>query len=158
ALAGILGTRNPAPAAAPERSRGALRWKRSLVAAAFVATVAAFALLLRWAAAPSAPQAPSQTIAVLPCRKIGAEAGCTYYTERLSEDITAQLARMAAVRVVSGISVRRYQNTDHTASEIGRELNVRRLVTGSVRISGEKVRVVAELVDCATSEQVWAGT
>jgi len=156
ALASVLGIKGPAPSV-PLRATYRRLWRWAMIPAALALT-AILSLVWRWPVAPSTPAPASQSIAVLPFRDIGADAGAAYYSEGLSDDITAQLARLASVRVVSGISVRRYRNTDRSASEIGRDLNVRRLVTGSVRLSGDRLRVVVEVVDCATSEQLWAGT
>ncbi len=145
-----------APAApAPRRAR------RTLLAAAALLVAALGAggfWLSRPREAPPVERGDATWLAVLPFRHIGPDAVTAYYGDGLSEDLTAQLSTLPAVRLVSGVSVRRYRNTDRPASEIGRELNVSALVTGSVRVVDDRVRIVVELVDTRKSEQLWAGT
>jgi serine/threonine-protein kinase len=133
-------------------------WTWAAAALAAVAVTAGGVSL--WRGAPAAPASPDGTtwLAVLPFRPIGSDVQTAYYSEGLSEDLTAQLSRLPAVRLVSGVSVRRYRGTDRPAREIGSELNVGALVTGSVRVVDDRVRIVVELVDTQRSEQLWAGT
>ena len=129
------------------------------VAATLVAAAGAAGLFQWWPGARQPFGAGGSTwIAVLPFRPIGPNPETVYYSDGLSEDLTAQLSRLPAVRVVSGVSVRRYRESDRSAREIGRELNVPALVTGSVRIVDDRLRIVVELVDTEQSEQLWAGT
>jgi eukaryotic-like serine/threonine-protein kinase len=133
---------------------------------ALVTMVAAIAILAAGAAATWRWVAPwgfgsgsrDTWVAVLPFRAIGSNPETIYYSEGLSEDLTAQLAQLSSVRVVSGMSVRQFRGTDKTPTEIGRALNVRALITGSVRLEDDELVVVVEVVDAEKSEQLWAAT
>lgn len=141
--------RRPAMVAVP-------RW--SLAARAAVAAAAALGVgLAAWTLmAPARPLADS--VAVLPFRAIGSDPETIFYSEGLSEDLTAQLARLASVRVASVGSARRYRDAERAPAEIGRELQVAALISGSVRLSDDQMRIVVEVIDAARATQLWAGT
>lgn len=97
-------------------------------------------------------------IAVLPFSNFSDEEEDEYFSDGITEDILTLLSRMNDVRVISRTSVMQYKNTNKTIREIAAELNASHILEGSVRKSGNKVRVVAQLIDAVTDAHLWAQT
>ena len=74
----------------------------------------------------------------------------------MTEALITDLAKIGAVRVMSRSSVMKYKSARKPLSEIGRELNVDAVLTGSVVRSGERVRITVQLVHAATDRNLWA--
>ena len=111
---------------------------------------------IAWQRPQVEPASNRRSVAVLPFRAIGSDPATVFYGDGLAEDLTAQLAGLASVQVVSGVSVRRYQG--RAEADISRELGVDAIVSGSVRLSEHRVVVVVEVVDGRRSQQLWART
>jgi adenylate cyclase len=79
-----------------------------------------------------------------------------YISDGLVEDIVRQLAGLREVSVISHGSTARFHDGEQNIDEIGRSLNVRYMVRGSIRRSGPTIRIAAELTDVATSQVIWA--
>lgn len=86
-------------------------------------------------------------IAVLPFANRGDDAGRDYVADGLTQDLISALGRFSAVTVMSWNAVATYKAKPATPAEIGRVLGVRYQVEGSVRQTGDRVRVAAQLVD-----------
>jgi TolB-like protein/tetratricopeptide (TPR) repeat protein len=84
-------------------------------------------------------------------------AGNGYFADGITEDLLTQLSRVSALRVISRTSVMPYRGTEKNLREIGQDLGVQYLVEGSVRRSGERVLITAQLIDARTDHHVWAG-
>jgi eukaryotic-like serine/threonine-protein kinase len=97
-------------------------------------------------------------VAVLPFRNISADPENEYFSDGITEDIITQLGRIRDLRVISRTSSMRFKHRQRSAREVGRELGVSHVLDGSVRRAGTALRIVAQLVDTATEEQVWAET
>jgi TolB-like protein len=98
------------------------------------------------------------SIAVLPFKNLSDKEDDAYFAEGLTDDIISQLATMGNLRVIGRSSVMMYRNTDKPLREISAELGVSTLLEGSVRHVGDRVRVVARLVDHRTGENLWNDT
>jgi eukaryotic-like serine/threonine-protein kinase len=108
---------------------------------------------------PGATKAGERSsIAVLPFKNLSDKEDDAYFAEGLTDDIISQLAAMSSLRVIGRSSVMRYRNTDKPLRDISAELGVSTLLEGSVRHVGDRVRVVARLVDHATGENLWSDT
>ena len=125
-------------------------------------------------AAPVAASAPVSSIesfqrrrpsiAVLPFVDQTAEGGASWFSDGLVEDIITALGCLPELIVISRASVLQYRggqangggNGRQDPRQISRDLNVRYLLTGSVRKSGDKVRLSAELADCETGMAIWS--
>src|SRR4029453_1393196 len=79
-----------------------------------------------------------------------------YFVDGLTEALTASLAQVKGMRVISRTSSMAYKGGQKPLTEIARELNVDMLVEGSVTRDGDRVRVTAQLIDGATDEHLWA--
>lgn len=96
-------------------------------------------------------------IAVLPFANLSTDPENAYLADGLSEEITADLAGVRALRVVSRRSAARISSTAKDAQAVAAQLGVRYLVEGSVRRAGDQLRITARLVDAPADETVWAG-
>jgi TolB-like protein/Tfp pilus assembly protein PilF len=105
---------------------------------------------------PTLPDQPS--LAVLPFLNLGADQDDGYFAEGMAEELTTALGRFGWLFVVARNSSFAYRGDPAAVDTalIGRELGVRYVVLGSVRRAGDRVRVVARLVEAATRRQVWA--
>ncbi len=97
-----------------------------------------------------------KSIAVLPFENMSSEKENEFFTEGIHEDILTNLAMIRDVRVVSRTSVMQYRGTTKPISQIAQELKVAYVLEGSVRRSGNKVRVTGQLIRAATDEHLWA--
>ena len=99
-------------------------------------------------------------IAVLPFENMSGDAAQEYFTDGLTEDTTTEFGRVSPDRlgVIARSSAMRYKKARADVRAIGRELGVDYLVEGSVRRSGDRVRVAAQLVRATDGTQIWAET
>src|SRR5208282_4183725 len=97
-----------------------------------------------------------QSLAVLPLDNLSHDPAQDYFADGMTEELTADLARIGALRVISRTSVMQYKGTRKTMPEIGRELNVDALIEGSVLRAGQRVRITAQLIRAAPEQHLWA--
>jgi adenylate cyclase len=95
-------------------------------------------------------------IAVLPLLNQSDEAGRDYFADGLTQDVINALGRFSALTVMSWNAVFPYKGKPTAPKEIGRTLSVRYLVEGSVRQVGDRVRVIAQLVDTQSERVLWS--
>jgi len=97
-----------------------------------------------------------QSLAVLPLENLSGDAEQDCLADGTHEALITKLAQIKGLRqVVNRHSVLRYRKTDKSLPQIGRELGVDALITGSVLHSGNRVRVTAHLVRASSEEQLW---
>jgi TolB-like protein/class 3 adenylate cyclase/Tfp pilus assembly protein PilF len=101
--------------------------------------------------------AGKHTIAVLPFRNLSRDPEQEYFADGLAEDLITSLASLRTYPVISRNSSFSYKDTNTDPRRIGHELGAHYVVAGSVRKSGRRVRVTAELVDAVDGHQVWSG-
>ncbi len=111
--------------------------------------------------APIDPHVPGfagrHAIAVLPFRNLSQDIEQEYFADGLAEDLIASLGALRMYPIISRNSSFTYKGRNVDAREVGRELGAHYIVTGSVRRSGERLRVTAELVDAEGGHQIWSG-
>ncbi len=95
-------------------------------------------------------------IAVLPFQNLSAEGTNAYFAGGLHDELLTQLAKVAALKVISRTSVLGYAGTTKPLKAIASELGVGSVVEGSVQVLGERLRVNVQLIDAATDEHLWA--
>jgi adenylate cyclase len=100
--------------------------------------------------------APRLSVVVLPFANLGNDPEQQYFADGITEDLTTDLSRIAGMFVISGNTAFTYRNKPVVTKQIGRELGVRYVLEGSVRLSGSQVRVNAQLVDAETDAHLWA--
>ncbi|MBJ6126662.1 adenylate/guanylate cyclase domain-containing protein [Microvirga splendida] len=104
--------------------------------------------------ARSHPEGPS--IAVLPFVNISKDPEQEYFADGIVEDIIAALSRFRSFFVIARNSTFAYKGRTVAVQQIGRELGVRYVLEGSVRRSGPRIRITAQLVDANTGIHLWA--
>src|SRR5207245_2636415 len=117
------------------------------------ASMAAFTDAL---AAPAPPRPPS--VAVLPFRNLSADPETEYFADGITEDVIAHLSKIRALKVISRTSVMPFKRREQSLKEIAARLEAATLLDGSVRRAGDRVRIVAQLVDAETDRHLWAET
>jgi len=118
------------------------------------ASMTAFADAL--AAPAREPRPPS--VAVLPFRNLSADPENEYFADGITEDVIAHLSKVRALKVISRSSVMPFKQREQSLKEIGARLEAATLLDGSVRRAGDRVRIVAQLVDAETDRHLWAET
>lgn len=106
--------------------------------------------------AAAKPRDPRPSLAVLPFVNLSGDPGEDYFVEGLTEDLTTDISRFSRMSVVARDMVLAYENRDRDAVRAGKELGVHHVLEGSVRRSGERVRINAHLIDTETGRQLWA--
>jgi TolB-like protein/Tfp pilus assembly protein PilF len=100
---------------------------------------------------------PEKSIAVLPFNNLSAEKENLFFADGIQEEILANLAKIADLKVTSRTSVMAYKaGTPRNAREIGRQLGVAHILEGSVQRTNDRVRVTAQLIDTRTDDHQWA--
>jgi serine/threonine-protein kinase len=108
---------------------------------------------------PTPPrQAPPKSTAVLPFASLSADLDNEYFSDGITDEIITQLSKIGDLKVTSRTSVMRYKKHDKGLREIGTELGVATVLEGSVRRSGNRVRITAQLVDVNSDGHLWAET
>ncbi len=149
------------PAPAPPVAR---RWSMAAVAAALAVAIAggtwwAVARRSRPAAAAAAAKPaddPRRLIAVLPFENITRDSKPGYFGAGMTDEVTSQLSKIGALRVVSRAAVAKFKDVKTDLAAMVGELGVGSVVTGTVREDGGRVRVGVELVDARSGELIWA--
>jgi adenylate cyclase len=100
--------------------------------------------------------APRLSMVVLPFDNMGDDPEQQYFADGITEDLTTDLSRIAEMFVISRNTAFTYRNKPVETKQIGRELNVRYVLEGSVRRLGNGARVNAQLIDAETDAHVWA--
>src|SRR5215831_16943947 len=100
--------------------------------------------------------APPLSIVVLPFTNLSSDPEQQYFADCITEDLTTDLSRMADMVVISRNTAFTYQDKRVDTKQIGRELGVRYVLEGSVRRSGNQVRVNAQLIDAESGAHLWA--
>jgi TolB-like protein/class 3 adenylate cyclase/Flp pilus assembly protein TadD len=100
--------------------------------------------------------APRLSIVVLPFANLSNDAGQGYFADGITEDLTTDLSRIAGMFVISRNTAFTYRNKPIDTKQIGRELNVRYVMEGSVRRSDNQIRINAQLIDAETDAHLWA--
>jgi eukaryotic-like serine/threonine-protein kinase len=103
-------------------------------------------------------QTKSRTIAVLPFLNLSADPENEYFADGITEDVIAQLSKIGALNVISRTSVMPFKRREQSLREISSRLEAATLLDGSVRRAGNRVRIVAQLVDAATERHLWGET
>ena len=99
---------------------------------------------------------PGTSIAVLAFADMSPDQDQTYFCEGMAEEILNSLTRLAGIHVASRTSSFRYRRSALDVREIGRELGVGSVLEGSVRKSGDQLRVTVQLIDVASGYHVWS--
>lgn len=108
------------------------------------------------ASAAIRPRAAS--VAALPFVNLSTDPENEFFADGITEDVIAHLAKIRSLKVISRSSVMAFKKRDRSLREIGEKLGAATLLDGSVRRAGNRVRIVAQLIDAATDEHIWGET
>jgi TolB-like protein/Tfp pilus assembly protein PilF len=97
-----------------------------------------------------------KSIAVLPFENLSDEKENAYFADGIQDDVLTNLSKISDLRVISRTSVMQYRGRPTNLRDIGKALNVSNILEGSVRRSGNRVRVNVQLIDANTDEHLWA--
>ncbi len=101
---------------------------------------------------------PQKSIAVLPLLNESGDPKDEYFSDGLSEELIAALAQVSGLKVIGRSSSFRFKDRKEEPKTIGEKLGVSTLLEGTVRKQGERVRIVAELVNAADGIELWTRT
>jgi TolB-like protein/Flp pilus assembly protein TadD len=119
------------------------------------ASAGAFAAALT---APDAGERRPASVAVLPFLNLSADPENEFFADGVTEDVIAQLSKIRALKVTSRASAMAFKKREQSLRQIGATLQVATLLDGSVRRAADRVRIVAQLIDAETDQQVWTET
>lgn len=122
-------------------------------AAAIVLVAIVYFTGLGWAG--NAEAKPIESIAVLPFVDYTSDTDAEFLTEKISESVINSLSKLPRLRVVPRSVVAHYKGKDIDPRKVGRELNVRAVVTGQVRRHGDMITIQADLIDLENVAQIW---
>ena len=97
-----------------------------------------------------------KSIVVLPFENMSPDPDQEYFSDGLTEEIITDLSKIHSLRVISRNSAMTMKGTSKTTKIIGRELNVQYVLEGSVRKSGNNLRITAQLIDATNDAHIWA--
>jgi TolB-like protein/DNA-binding winged helix-turn-helix (wHTH) protein len=96
------------------------------------------------------------SLAVLPLRNVSGDATQDYFADGITDAFINDLAKIDALRVMSRASVTKYKDAQNSPAEIGRDLKVDAVLTGSLARTGNRVRTTLQLIDVPTGRSLWA--
>jgi TolB-like protein/DNA-binding winged helix-turn-helix (wHTH) protein len=161
----VLGSEASSSGANQTKTKGApssYGIRAKALASAVIAAILLLAILSlssvreRWLGRRSPPRI--QSLAVLPLVSLSSDAGQDYFTDGMTEELTTDLGKISALRVISRTSAMQYKGTKKSLPEIARELNVDAIVEGTVARSGSQVRITANLLQASPEKHLWAGS
>jgi len=102
------------------------------------------------------PAPPRLSIVVVPLASLGGDAQHEHFVDGVTESLTTDLSRIANAFVVARNTALTYKGKPVDAKQIGRELNVRYILEGSIQRGGSRMRVNVQLIDAITGNHLWA--
>src|SRR6266513_165597 len=117
-----------------------------------VSAIAGFFLLPRISSARTI----DKSIAVLPFENLSDEKENAYFADGIQDDVLTNLSKIGDLKVISRTSVMQYKGAAKNVREIGKALGVSTVLEGSVRRSGNKVRINVQLIDANSDQHIWA--
>jgi len=145
---------SPSPASVP---RPIVR-NRRLLGAAALAALTLVGLTIGWFAFdhPGSRANRTPSIAVLPFANLGGDPRLTYFSDGVREDIITDLSKLSGLRVIARNPVPASPDQTLALKGVAEMLGVRYVLEGSVRRSGDDIRITAKLIDTETGSHLWA--
>src|SRR5437868_8214418 len=100
--------------------------------------------------------ASAKSIAVLPFDNLSDDKSNAYFAEGIQDEILTRLSKIAALKVISRTSTRKYKSAPDNLREVGNQLGVANLLEGSVQKIANAVHINVQLIRAATDEHLWA--
>ncbi len=121
----------------------------------FAVALVALSLAVLWVVRTRSPSPAFDSLAVLPLANAGSDPTAEYLSDGITETLIERLSRLPGMRVISRASVFRYKGKATDPQQVGRELNVRAVLTGSVLRQGEGLTIGVELADTGDGRHLW---
>ena len=102
------------------------------------------------------PPVPENSIAVLPFVNLGSDPNDDYFGDGIAEELLNELANLSSLQVAARTSSFIFKGKNESIRSIGRQLGVRSVLEGSVRKSGNRIRVTAQLINAASGYHIWS--
>jgi adenylate cyclase len=120
--------------------------------------VEVFRVVMPWSQGSGAglSEVDRNRIAILPLANFSPAAGDDYFADGMTDEIISTVSGISGLSVISRTSAMRYKQTSKSMTEIGRELKAGKLLEGSVRKSGNRVRITVQLIDSESDAHLWA--
>ncbi|MGA8302654.1 MAG: adenylate/guanylate cyclase domain-containing protein [Thermoplasmata archaeon] len=116
-----------------------------------------YRVVLPWKAPPAQNGGPAPPrLAILPLANISPDPKDEYFADGLTEELISALSKIRDLRVIGRTSVGQYKSTSKTISQIGAELGVTSVLEGSVRKSGNRLRITLQLINTGTQDHLWS--
>jgi DNA-binding winged helix-turn-helix (wHTH) protein/TolB-like protein/Tfp pilus assembly protein PilF len=155
-LAGDVKLESQPPDAGRMPGRGFLRRRAALVAlAALAIAIIGILYFSRGSEAVNRPESVIESIAVLPFAHDAADTDTEYFNDKITESLINNLSQLPKLRVVPRSLVFGYKGREVDLRRIGRELNVRTVLTGKVNRRGDTLSIQVDLIDVANVSQLW---
>ena len=100
--------------------------------------------------------APHSRVAILPFSNLSPDPNDRYFADGITEELISTVSRIGELSVISRTSAMRYRDTSLPLKKVGEELGVGAILEGSVRKSGNRVRIAAQLIEVAADRYVWS--
>lgn len=98
----------------------------------------------------------ARRLAVLPFANMSPDPQDEFFADGITEEVISTVSRISGLSVISRTSVGRYKKSNKSITEIGRELTAGKILEGSVRKYGNKVRITVQLLDAERDEHLWS--
>jgi TolB-like protein/Tfp pilus assembly protein PilF len=155
---GIVAGQADAPARISPQSRQGLSRRAMIGAGAGIAVSATLVGVGAWKFGLFGSQVEGNSVAVIPFKNLSGSADQSYFSDGLSEEMRSALARISLLKVAAPTSSTKFRDHVEDAKTVARKLGVAFLLEGSVRRSGDVVRIAAELIDGTTGFSRWANS
>ena len=110
----------------------------------------------RWSSPPGSPLSEKASIAVLPFENIGGDPKWDRFADGITEDIITDLSHSKDLIVIARNSTEVYKGKPVDIRQIGRDLNVKYVLEGSIQSMGDQIRVTAQLIEAASGSHIWS--
>ena len=97
-----------------------------------------------------------KSIAVLPFENLSQNEEDEYFADGMTEDLLTELSKIKDLLVISRTTVMKYKNSTLSLKQIGKELGVANILEGSIRRSGDRVRITGQLIKTSNDQNLWA--
>src|SRR5262249_5197200 len=135
------------------------QWRRTLqVATVLVLLIGAgvTGMYVSRRASQGLPLPDKPSIVVLPFVNMSGDSEQEYFSDGITEDLTADLSKISSLFVIARNSAFTYKGKAVKVQDVSREMGVRYVLEGSVRKSDNQVRITAQLIDATTGEHLWS--
>jgi len=129
------------------------KWVAAVIGVVIV--VIAIAVFARLRFSGNEPQSPIDSIAVLPFENAAQDADAEYLSDGITESLINRLSQLSSLKVMSSGSVFRYKGTKQDVQKVGSELDVRAVLTGSVKQIGDQIVISVSLDDVKDNHRIW---